>query len=117
MAVRASRCRRDITATKSAASHSMAVTGREWCPLKSMSHSRMTVTASWDAGSQLAASPALSALPGMPSRSIRRFISAAAMGLFEYLARKRGMTWLDNFSMAGSMLVGMAAAVALFAVV
>ena len=44
-------------------------------------------------------------------------VSAAAMGLFEYLARKRGMTWLDNFSMAGSMLVGMAAAVALFAVV
>lgn len=44
-------------------------------------------------------------------------VSAAAMGLFEYLARKRGMTWLDNFSMAGSMLAGMAAAVALFAVV
>lgn len=44
-------------------------------------------------------------------------VSAAAMGLFEFLARKRGMTWLDNFSMAGSMLVGMAAAVALFAVV
>ena len=44
-------------------------------------------------------------------------VSAAAMGLFEYLARKKGMTWLDNFSMAGSMLVGMAAAVALFAVV
>ena len=44
-------------------------------------------------------------------------VSAAAMGLFEYLARKRGMTWLDNFSMAGSILVGMAAAVALFAVV
>ncbi|MDY5006973.1 DUF5058 family protein [Candidatus Allofournierella merdipullorum] len=44
-------------------------------------------------------------------------VSAPAMGLFEYLARKKGMTWLDNFSMAGSMLVGMAAAVALFAVV
>ena len=44
-------------------------------------------------------------------------VSAAAMGLFEYLACKKGMTWLDNFSMAGSMLVGMAAAVALFAVV
>ena len=44
-------------------------------------------------------------------------VSAAAMGLFEFLARKKGMTWLDNFSMAGSMLVGMAAAVALFAVV
>ena len=44
-------------------------------------------------------------------------VSAAAMGLVEYLARKKGMTWLDNFSMAGSMLVGMAAAVALFAVV
>ena len=44
-------------------------------------------------------------------------VSAAAMGLFEYLARRRNMTWLDNFSMAGSMLVGMAAAVALNAVV
>ena len=44
-------------------------------------------------------------------------VSAAAMGLFEFLARKKGMTWLDNFSMAGSMLVGMAAAVALFALV
>ena len=38
-------------------------------------------------------------------------VSAAAMALFEYLARRRGMTWLDNFSMAGSMLIGMAAAV------
>ncbi len=40
-------------------------------------------------------------------------VSAAAMAFFEYLARRRSMTWLDNFSMAGSMLLGMAAAVGL----
>ena len=40
-------------------------------------------------------------------------VSAAAMGLFEYLAKNKQITWLDNFSMAGSMLVGMAAAVLL----
>lgn len=39
-------------------------------------------------------------------------VSAAAMGVFEYFARRKNMAWLDNFSMAGSMLVGMAAAVA-----
>lgn len=38
-------------------------------------------------------------------------IAATVMGMFEYLARRKGMTWLDNFSMAGSMLIGMAAAV------
>ena len=39
-------------------------------------------------------------------------VAAAAMAVCEYLARRRNMAWLDSFSMAGSMLVGMAAAVA-----
>lgn len=39
-------------------------------------------------------------------------VAAAAMGVFEFFARRKNMAWLDNFSMAGSMLVGMAAAVA-----
>lgn len=37
--------------------------------------------------------------------------SALAMGVFMYFAEKKKMAWLDNFSMAGSMLVGMTAAV------
>ncbi|MBR6667253.1 MAG: DUF5058 family protein [Clostridia bacterium] len=37
--------------------------------------------------------------------------SALAMGVFSYFAEKKKMAWLDNFSIAGSMLVGMAAAV------
>lgn len=37
--------------------------------------------------------------------------SALAMGVFTYFAEKKKMAWLDNFSIAGSMLVGMAAAV------
>lgn len=37
--------------------------------------------------------------------------SALAMGIFMYFAEKKKMAWLDNFSMAGSMLVGMTAAV------
>jgi len=37
--------------------------------------------------------------------------SAAAMGIFVYFAEKKRMLWLDNFSIAGSMLCGMAAAV------
>ena len=37
--------------------------------------------------------------------------SAIAMGIFTYFAEKKKMAWLDNFSMAGSMLVGMTAAV------
>lgn len=40
-------------------------------------------------------------------------VATAAMAVFEYFARRRNMSWLDNFSMAGSMLVGMAAAVLL----
>ena len=38
-------------------------------------------------------------------------ISAAAMALFVYLAEKKNMAWLESFSIAGSMLIGMAAAV------
>ncbi|MEG1872689.1 MAG: DUF5058 family protein [Ruthenibacterium sp.] len=38
-------------------------------------------------------------------------VSAASMAVFEYFARVKKQTWLDNFSMAGSMLIGMAAAV------
>ena len=43
-------------------------------------------------------------------------LSAAAMAVFEFFARRKNMNWLDIFSMAGSMLVGMAAAVALGAI-
>lgn len=38
-------------------------------------------------------------------------VSALAMAAFTYLSEKKHVTWLDNFSIAGSMLVGMAAAV------
>ena len=37
--------------------------------------------------------------------------SALAMAIFTYFAEKKKMAWLDNFSIAGSMLTGMAAAV------
>jgi len=37
--------------------------------------------------------------------------SALAMAGFTYLAEKKNIGWLDNFSIAGSMLAGMAAAV------
>jgi len=37
--------------------------------------------------------------------------SALAMAAFTHFAEKKKMAWLDNFSIAGSMLVGMAAAV------
>ncbi len=37
--------------------------------------------------------------------------SALAMGVFTYFAEKKKLEWLDNFSIAGSMLVGMTAAV------
>ncbi len=37
--------------------------------------------------------------------------AALAMAIFSYLAKEKKMTWLENFSIAGSMLVGMAAAV------
>ena len=37
--------------------------------------------------------------------------SAATMGIFVYIAEKKKKAWVDNFSIAGSMLVGMTAAV------
>ena len=37
--------------------------------------------------------------------------AALAMGIFVHFAEKKKMLWLDNFSIAGSMLVGMTAAV------
>ena len=37
--------------------------------------------------------------------------AALAMWAFTWLAEKKKMAWLENFSIAGSMLVGMAAAV------
>ena len=38
-------------------------------------------------------------------------VSALAMAVFTYFTEKKGQAWLDNFSVAGSMLFGMAAAV------
>lgn len=38
--------------------------------------------------------------------------SALVMGIFTYFAEKKKKAWVDNFSIAGSMLAGMAAAVA-----
>ena len=38
-------------------------------------------------------------------------VSAGVMALFVYLAEKKHITWVENFSIAGSMLAGMAAAV------
>ena len=37
--------------------------------------------------------------------------SAVAMAVFTFFSEKKQQTWLDNFSVAGSMLFGMAAAV------
>ena len=39
-------------------------------------------------------------------------IAGAVMGLFEYLIHKKGMRWLENFSLAASMLAAMAGAAA-----
>ncbi len=40
-------------------------------------------------------------------------VSAAVMSVFIYLGEKKNMAWLESFSVAGSMMVGMAAAVVL----
>ncbi len=37
--------------------------------------------------------------------------AALAMAVFTYFSEKKGMAWLDSFSIAGSMLIGMLAAV------
>ena len=44
-------------------------------------------------------------------------VSCLAMAGFVYLAEKKGHAWLDSFSIAGSMLIGMAAAVIVGALV
>lgn len=38
-------------------------------------------------------------------------VSAAVMGIFVFFIEKKKMAWLDGFSIAGSMIIGMAAAV------
>ena len=38
-------------------------------------------------------------------------VSAAVMALFTWLAEKKNMVWLESFSIAGSMLIGMLAAI------
>ncbi len=38
-------------------------------------------------------------------------VSAAAMGVFIWLKEKKGFDWIENFAVAGSMLLGMIAAV------
>lgn len=38
-------------------------------------------------------------------------VSAAVMALFIFLSEKKKLAWLDSFSIAGSMIIGMAAAV------
>lgn len=40
-------------------------------------------------------------------------IAGAVMGVFEFFVRKKGQSWLENFSLAASMLIAMAAAVVL----
>ena len=40
-------------------------------------------------------------------------IAGGVMGILEYLTHKKGMVWLENFSLAASMLAAMAAAVGL----
>ena len=40
-------------------------------------------------------------------------VSAAVMAAFVWLAEKKNAAWVDSFSVAGSMLAGMAAAVLL----
>lgn len=39
--------------------------------------------------------------------------AAAAMALFQYLSEKKGWQWLDSFSIAASMLIGMVVAIIL----
>ena len=37
-------------------------------------------------------------------------VSAAVMAFFTWLSAKKGMKWLEGFSIAGSMLIGMLSA-------
>ena len=43
-------------------------------------------------------------------------VAALAMGVFEYLVQKKKLLVLENFSLAASMLIAMAAAVGINAV-
>ena len=38
-------------------------------------------------------------------------VSGLVMALFVYLAEKKNLAWVESFSIAGSMLIGMTAAV------
>ena len=40
-------------------------------------------------------------------------VSALVMAVFTYFAEKKHMVWLESFSIAGSMLIGMLAAIVL----
>lgn len=44
-------------------------------------------------------------------------VSALVMAVFEFFTRRKGMAWLDNFSLAVSMLAGMAAAVLIHVII
>ena len=48
---------------------------------------------------------------GQYTQMLTVLFSAAAMAIFLYLAEKKQMAWVENFAVAGSMLVGMTAAV------
>ena len=50
-------------------------------------------------------------ITGQYLQLVALIFSGLAMAVFVYLAEKKKMAWLDNFSMAGSMLVGMIATV------
>ncbi len=50
-------------------------------------------------------------LTGQYLQLVTMAFAAAAMAVFTHFAEKKKMAWLDNFSIAGSMLVGMTAAV------
>ena len=53
-------------------------------------------------------------VPGQPLKTARLFWwqdFRLAMAVFEYLIVKKKMEWLENFSIAVSMIIGMAAAV------
>ena len=54
-------------------------------------------------------------LPAMEKFSTQAVVavSGAVMALFVWLAEKKNAAWVDNFSIAGSMIAGMAAAVVL----
>jgi len=48
---------------------------------------------------------------GKYMQMLTALFSAGAMAVFLYLAEKKQMGWLENFAVAGSMLIGMSAAV------